>query len=78
MPEEVEWRDEGCGLSPSCLSCPLPRCVEEEPRARQKMRQLLRARRMAELRDAGKSVVEIARLCGVSRRTVERALRGRR
>jgi AraC-like DNA-binding protein len=74
LPGEVNWRDEGCELFPSCLNCPLPRCIEEEPRGKQRLRMLARARRMAELRRDGKSIKQIAVLFGVSKRTVQRAL----
>ncbi len=73
--EEWEYRDEGCEVFPSCLNCPLPRCLEEEPRGRQKLRGMVRASRMAELKKQGKSTEEIALLFGVSPRTVRRALR---
>ena len=76
LPEDVNWRDEGCGLFPSCLNCPLPRCIEEEPRAKQRLSLSARARRMAELRRDGKSTTDIARFLGVSKRTVQRTLNG--
>jgi len=78
LPEEVNWRDEGCGVFPSCLNCPLPRCVEEESRGHQRLKMKARNRRMAELRRGGKSVKEIAELFGVSQRTVQRALSPRK
>lgn len=74
LPDEIEWRDEGCEFYTSCLNCPLPRCVEDEPRGQQRLRMAARKRRMVELRQRGKSVKEIAELFGVSRRTVQRAL----
>lgn len=74
LPEEVQWRDEGCEVFPSCLGCPLPRCLEEEPRGRQRLRMSARARRMAGLKRSGQSVPDIAALFGVSVRTVQRAL----
>lgn len=74
LPEDVKWQDEGCEFSSSCLNCPLPRCIEEEPRGKQKLRMSARARRMKELRQDGNSVEEIARLFDVSKRTVQRAL----
>jgi transposase-like protein len=74
LPDEIDWRDEGCEVFGSCLNCPLPRCVEEEPRGRQRLMLAVRNRRMVELRRSGKGVKDIARLLGVSRRTVERAL----
>jgi DNA-binding CsgD family transcriptional regulator len=78
LPDEIEWRDEGCEFFPSCLNCPLPKCVEDEPRGQQRLRMVARKRRMAELRRRGKSVKEIAELFGVSRRTVQRALKNQK
>lgn len=78
LPEEVEWRDEGCEAYPACLECPLPRCLEEVPRGRQRLRSRLRAQHMAQLKKEGKSVAEIAQLFGVSQRTVQRAIKNGR
>jgi DNA-binding CsgD family transcriptional regulator len=78
LSEEINWRDEGCEVFGSCLNCPLPRCVEEEPRGRQRLILAARNRRMVELRRSGKSVKDIAGLLGVSRRTVERALKNQK
>jgi DNA invertase Pin-like site-specific DNA recombinase len=75
LPEDMEWRDEGCELYPRCLECPLPRCIEEEPRLRQRLKLEWRAERMRELRRQGKGTAEIARMFGVSVRTVQRSLR---
>jgi len=74
LPQDIQWRDQGCGLFPSCLNCPRARCIEEEPRGKQKLRSQARARHMAALREQGKTVVQIAGLYGVSVRTVQRAL----
>ena len=74
LPEQIEWRDQGCEFYPACLNCPLPRCVEDEPRGQQRLRMSARKKRMEELRRLGRSVKEIAELFGVSRRTVQRAL----
>jgi len=78
LPDDINWRDEGCEVFGSCLNCPLPRCLEEEPRGQQRLRLAVRNKRMVELRQGGKSVKEIAGLFGVSRRTVERALKNQR
>ena len=77
LPEEIDWCDEGCDIFPSCLNCPLPRCIEEEPRGKQRLRTSARAKRMVAFRQNGKSVREIAELFGVTERTVQRALRAR-
>lgn len=60
------YRDTGCALHPACLTCPLPRCIEEE---RPERAALVAAR--AE----GLTVAQVAALFGVSVRTVQRAAR---
>ena len=77
LPQDIQWRDEGCELFPSCLNCPRSRCIEDEPRGKQKARSQARARRMAARRQEGKSVRQIAELYGVSVRTVQRVLQKR-
>jgi hypothetical protein len=75
-PDTVNWKDTGCELFPACLNCPLPHCIEEEPRGKQKLQLNHRNSRMAELKRRGESIGEIARLFRVSQRTVQRALAG--
>jgi DNA invertase Pin-like site-specific DNA recombinase len=72
--EYANWKDAGCDLSPACLECPLPRCIEEEPRGRQKRRLDHRTEAMKELRKQGKDTQEIAAAFSVSERTVQRSL----
>jgi hypothetical protein len=74
LPQDIHWRDEGCDLFPSCLNCPRSRCIEEEPRGKQRLRSQARAERMAALKGEGRSVTAIAEMFGVSTRTVQRAL----
>ena len=74
-PEEFLYRDEGCEVFPSCLSCPAPRCLEEEPWAKNRFMRGRRDERMLELRRSGKSLLEIGGVFNVSTRTVERALK---
>lgn len=81
LPEETEYRDEGCRVHPSCLSCPLPACIYEE---RYSVRQGRLARRRASLRArdmeivaryrAGETSREIADTYGLSPRQVFRIL----
>ena len=74
LPEDMHWRDEGCEFFPSCLNCPLERCIEEEPGGRRRLKRQARIRRITNLKNGGKSPAEIARIIGVSTRTVQRAL----
>lgn len=75
LPEEFPYQDEGCELFPSCLNCPFPTCIREEPWGREKFTKLRRAERMRELKKEGKSTEEIARIFEVSPRTVQRWLK---
>ena len=75
LPEHLEWRDDGCEVSPHCLECPLPRCRYDEPGG---LRGLLNESRNAEVlraRAGGYTVEEIATRFGISRRSVFRILR---
>ena len=72
LPEEFPYEDRGCELFPSCLNCPFPNCVKEEPWGKEKFLKRRRAERMMELKREAKSVTEIARIFEVSPRTVQR------
>ena len=75
-PEYCRYRDEGCELASSCLNCPIPRCIYDQPRGRQRWLKGARDREMARrFTTEGKGVRELALQFGVSQRTVQRALR---
>ena len=77
LPEHIEYRDEGCDLFVSCLTCPLPRCRYDEPGGVRAMLNRERDHQIRALReDPSLSVDDIADRFGVSRRTVFRALQG--
>jgi len=75
LPEEFPYQDKGCELFPSCLNCPFPDCLKEEPWGKERFLKRRRARRMLELKQEGKSLREIARIFEVSPRTVQRWLK---
>jgi DNA-binding transcriptional ArsR family regulator len=75
LPEEFPYEDKGCELFPSCLNCPFPDCLKEEPWGKERFLKRRRAERMLELKREGKSVREIARIFEVSPRTVQRWLK---
>lgn len=76
LPEHHDYRDEGCELSPSCLTCPLPRCKYESGGGaairRSQRDEVIRAMREEE----GAPVNVIASTFGISRRSVSRVLEG--
>ena len=75
-PEYCQYRDDGCELAESCLNCPFPQCVYDEPRGRQRRQKKLRNNEIARLfSDESKEVKELATIFGVSQRTIQRALK---
>jgi len=74
-PEYCRYRDEGCELANSCLSCPFPKCIYEQPGGRQRWLKGLRDREMVRLFNEDKGVRELASMFNVSQRTVQRSLR---
>lgn len=75
-PEYCQYHDEGCEFAQSCLNCPLPVCVYDEPGGKRKLLRKRRAAEMARLfTNDGKNTRELAQLFGVSSRTVQRALK---
>ena len=75
-PEYCHYQDEGCEFADSCLDCPFPKCIYDEPGGRQRWLKRLRAKEMARLfTTKGKGIKELALMFGVSQRTVQRALK---
>ena len=76
LPEQCHYRDEGCELASSCLNCPFPECVLDEPGGKRKFLQEQRNSEIARLFDKEKkSVKELAHLFNLSVRTIQRALK---
>jgi hypothetical protein len=74
-PEFCHYRDEGCEYAESCLACPFPQCLYDEPRGRQRWLKELRNKEIKKLFTSGWKVNELALLFGVSQRTIQRALK---
>ena len=76
LPEHLNYRDDGCDLFSSCLSCPLPRCRYDVPGGARAMLNVIRDVEIRRMHFEGDSEVdEIARRFRISRRTVFRVLR---
>ena len=75
-PEYCQYRDEGCEFAPSCLSCPFPKCIYEQPGGRQHWLKERRDKEVTGLVAAdNKGVKELASMFGVSQRTIQRILK---
>jgi AraC-like DNA-binding protein len=74
-PEYCHYRDKGCEYARSCLTCPFPQCLYDEPRGRQRWLKELRNKEINKLFSGGWKIKELALLFGVSLRTIQRALK---
>jgi len=75
LPEHIEYRDSGCDLYASCLRCPLPKCrYDVDGGATTMLRNGRDANIIAASKNGRTSVDELARMFGLSRRTIFRVL----
>lgn len=74
-PEYCHYKDEGCEFLDTCLNCPLPHCLYDEPRGKQRCLKKLRNREIERLYTDGWKIRELAVMLGLSRRTIQRALK---
>jgi hypothetical protein len=74
LPENFEFRDGGCELSPSCLRCPLERCRYDAPGGVRTIRRTSRDEALLRRREEGLAVNALAREFGITKRTVFRVL----
>ena len=73
-PEFFRYRDEGCDVSPHCLTCPLVRCRYEVPGGLRALRNAERDPEIVAARLVGAGIDELAGRFGLSRRSVFRVL----
>lgn len=74
LPEEIQYRDDGCDIHTRCLTCPLPRCRYDEPGGLRAMLNAYRDQQVVALRRDGAPIDQIAERYSLSRRTVFRIL----
>jgi hypothetical protein len=74
LPENTRYRDDGCDISESCFTCPLPKCRYEEPGGLRAILNEQRDWQIIQLRMKGVPVDALADHFGISRRTVFRVI----
>jgi len=72
LPENTRYKDDGCDVSLSCLSCPLSLCKYDDPGWLQRESRRTRDGEIFQLREAKIPVAEIAKRFAISTRTVHR------
>jgi hypothetical protein len=75
LPEYCRYQDDGCEFADSCLNCPFPDCIYAQPGGRQQWLKSLRDKEVLKLHSQSKSVKELAKMFGVSSRTIQRILK---
>jgi hypothetical protein len=70
--DEINYPDNGCSASPSCLQCPLPQCRYDVPGGLQTLRAVKRRAEVEALRAEGLTAPEVAARLGISARVVYR------
>ena len=79
LPENSNYRDDGCDISRSCLNCPLPICKYDDPDYLRRTARSARDRAILDVRRReALSVPVLAARFGVSTRTVHRVLQSER
>ena len=68
--EGTVYKDDGCHLFPSCLTCPRAKCIYDEPEDEERRRE--RDAKLTGMLAQGMSNVRCAELLGVSTRTIIR------
>ena len=76
LPEYCQYKDEGCDLADSCLECPFPQCIYEQPGGKRHWQKNIRDGEITRLfASEDKGIKELALIFGISQRTVQRALK---
>ena len=76
VPEFYHYEDNGCEVSPSCLSCPLPRCKYDDPIWFQRYQRLARDLKvLTTMQLEGLTVERTAERFSVTVRTIFRIMR---
>lgn len=75
LPEFAVYHDDGCEVSPSCLSCPLQVCRYDVPGGLKTITSEKRSEEILFLAGQGKGIEAIAVQVNVSRRSVFRTLK---
>lgn len=72
LPENTRYPDQGCRMSDTCLACPLPVCIEDDPTLNWRLSRAARDGAIVKAYAAGATVPQLAADYGVSTRTVHR------
>jgi hypothetical protein len=72
LPEETLYEDTGCAIAPSCLRCPLPRCIFDRPGSPGERRRRRRDHLIRALLVRGWNPTQIAARFGLSASQVRR------
>ena len=69
---EKRYLDDGCHVHPSCLSCPLPRCIYDNAIEQRREREMQRATKIVSAFVNGGTLEEVAQTFQISKRSALR------
>lgn len=75
LPEAMSYPDDGCAVNPTCLHCPLAKCVYDLPSGMTSIIRLRQQMQALAMRGKGATIEQVANALGLSKRTVFRYLR---
>lgn len=78
LPELTRYQDDGCAVWHACLSCPLERCVYDDPGQARHAAVALRDEEIRRFHAAGWNMNDLVRRYQLSRRQIYRILGQRR
>ena len=78
VPELTHYQDDGCVVWHACLTCPLPRCIYDDPRQGRGAGVRLRDAEIVRRHREGWTARRLAEHYGVHRRSIFRILRRER
>jgi len=73
--EDSNYFDTGCKYSPTCLNCPLPICIYDDPNFFKNFIKESRDKSIFQDYEQGMSVKELSLKYGVSIRTIQRSIK---
>lgn len=78
LPENIQYQDEGCSLSNSCLECPFPCCVYDLHGGGPKFFKQSRNKEIIRLAKKGIKTKDLAVRFRLSQRSVQKIIQKRR
>ena len=75
LPENTNYKDNGCDISQSCLDCHLTLCKYDDDNYSPGKNKLNRDKEIYQLNSEGKSIIDLSKKYNLSIRTIQRSIK---